>query len=636
MGLNYVKNEVENSLESSRLIYELEQCRADHRGSNSTIVNIIVAGVAALGLLFALFSNPAIMERVDKNIIILLFCSVTSAVIAFISNVGLVSTLRYFYMRELEEKLASLSKYGCEIYGWNELSAPLTTMNFSHAVSRRESRIHYINCVLAIVFALLACVFLLLLFGIDDLIGWKLARNFLILLPVFFLLIFSWHASTAKAKDLYIFAKEQVKAKRTTEKIEGGSNQSSCNSQPVPITWRKFVGYLFFPRSSALIKTLFILFGFALGSYLLAYANGQDWKILLEELLRLVFVYFILDVMTYQARYQWNDIRGYEEDTKNSEAKNRRRLSEVCKNPRVAVGVSFPIMVLKIVGAVLLTFPNWFSVEMGIPLRWGILAILILGVLYEIFRSNKMGCSTIFTVGFGYAFRFMFSLWAAWPGIFGQIGIISNNFLLAVFFLILSTYMFGLVFVTLSWALEAADNNGSEREHIKMLYSQLGGTIKEYPLQEKGEIVTWWNCSFFIMIVMLAVSMLFIVEVEIASIISIVVWAAASIACALVENKKIYSRWIALGICVVPVLVIIFGGSLIGTSWFGLHIFVAVAMIFYPLIYVYFRHVNYKILCNASIKKLFMFILKKLFMFIFRLLWGKPTFDMVFHDKRDE
>ena len=205
---------------------------------------------------------------------------------------------------------------------------------------------------------------------------------------------------------------------------------------------------------------------------------------------------------------------------------------------------------------------------MGIPLRWGILAILILGVLYEIFRSNKMGCSTIFTVGFGYAFRFMFSLWAAWPGIFGQIGIISNNFLLAVFFLILSTYMFGLVFVTLSWALEAADNNGSE------------------------------------------------------------MWAAASIACALVENKKIYSRWIALGICVVPVLVIIFGGSLIGTSWFGLHIFVAVAMIFYPLIYVYFRHVNYKILCNASIKKLFMFI--------FRLLWGKPTFDMVFHDKRDE
>jgi hypothetical protein len=213
---------------------------------------------------------------------------------------------------------------------------------------------------------------------------------------------------------------------------------------------RSLTGYLLLPRPGDLIKAWIFPVAFALGALAAGGVSGRD-------ALRAAIVWIALELLLYQARYQWNDIRGFGADQRHPDRASRGRLPGPPARGRRHIAASalaaFARLALAALAAVAL------PLGLARPLLGVALAVLVTAALYEILRSRATGRSgrvpppptfdlaaLWIVVGGGYAVRGIAGLALAGDGFSSPWTALAAA---------VSFWSFGIAFVTSRWALEA-------------------------------------------------------------------------------------------------------------------------------------------------------------------------------------
>jgi hypothetical protein len=226
---------------------------------------------------------------------------------------------------------------------------------------------------------------------------------------------------------------------------------------PVP-RGRSLVSYLILPRPQELVaKALFFLVA-PLG---VALATGPTSKPGIGDAIAFVFA---LEVLVYQARYQWNDIRGFAEDQRHPAAAERGRLpgpptrarrqialSAFTVAVRLALAVGIGVLLGKALGIALLV------AGFGI---WGV-AIVYEALRHRISADNggsplgltRTKQALFVVVGLGYAVRAVSGLWVGSGATIPLAGVVTATITMSAI---------GTIFVTMSWVLEGSSCVGED------------------------------------------------------------------------------------------------------------------------------------------------------------------------------
>jgi len=209
--------------------------------------------------------------------------------------------------------------------------------------------------------------------------------------------------------------------------------------------------YLLVPRRDAWGKALMAPACFVAAACSTGHFGG--WE-------RFAVLWLVLEVLIYPARYQWNDIAGVDADQRHPEAGARSRLP-VGSTPqarRRSIGLSWVTAVARVVAALAV---GWLTGLTGQVLVLAA-AVFVIAGLYEWLRAPRSGNWTSarvvavwLAVGLGYLVRGGLGLSTgglAW----GSAAMIAGLVFLGAF---------GIMFVLLTWALEAtsycsADGDG--------------------------------------------------------------------------------------------------------------------------------------------------------------------------------
>jgi hypothetical protein len=212
---------------------------------------------------------------------------------------------------------------------------------------------------------------------------------------------------------------------------------------------RTLASYLLLPRPKDLVKALIVPVAFALG----VLARGGAAA---EELGVALLVWAALELLVYQARYQWNDVRGFECDQQHPDAASRGRLPGPLERGRQHKAASTAVLALRLA----LTAALGLAVPSVAPLLL-LLTVGVFGIaaVYEALRSAATGqCDEVpcplspplvglwVFVGAGYALRGMTGVALA-----TDVPAHAGTAALAA----LAMWSLGVVFVTARWALEA-------------------------------------------------------------------------------------------------------------------------------------------------------------------------------------
>jgi hypothetical protein len=212
---------------------------------------------------------------------------------------------------------------------------------------------------------------------------------------------------------------------------------------------RSLVGYLLVPRPKDLVKALIVPLTFAVG---VAAQGGVSTTVLWHAAL----VWVLLELLVYQARYQWNDVRGFAADQAHPGAAARGRLPGPIERAAQHITASLAV------AAVRLAVTAWVAVAVA-DVRGIVLAMTVgvfaVAVVYEHLRSVGTGRTSEVpvplhpsllalwvAVGTGYAVRGMTGL---------ALAVQLGGRPVLVVACVVTMWALGVVFVTCRWALEA-------------------------------------------------------------------------------------------------------------------------------------------------------------------------------------
>jgi hypothetical protein len=242
---------------------------------------------------------------------------------------------------------------------------------------------------------------------------------------------------------------------------------------------RRLRGYLLLPRPGDLVKGWIFPAAFAFG-VLVEGGAGE------RELLRAAVVWVALELLIYQARYQWNDIRGFAADQRHPDAGGRGRLPGPLsrRRPHTAASAAVGGARLALVALLALALP---SLRLGPALAGLSFAVFGVAVAYEWVRSRATGGSGVtpvaprpglvalwLVVGGGYAVRGVAGL---------ALGCDLGSKPAVMVAAVTTMWSFGVAFVTSRWALESLAfarrgeggkvvwkaSNGLARQHLLAL-----------------------------------------------------------------------------------------------------------------------------------------------------------------------
>ena len=264
---------------------------------------------------------------------------------------------------------------------------------------------------------------------------------------------------------------------------------------------RSLVSYLIFPRPEDWSKWLitpgvFLATAWSLGDF-------SQWP-------QFLLLWLVLEYLIYEARYQWNDIRGIADDRSHTESQARGRLplGPVGRpdKTRRAVLVSMGVALLRLVLALL---AGWAAGLEG-PVLALLATVFAIAIVYEALRAVRPRSAATdvspvilgiwLVVGLGYGVR------AGLGFALGGFRVADWRFIVGI-----SCFMaFGVMFVLLNWVLEAtafclldADDRWQEKHdvatkaHVMILLKYvpiiLGDTIYppegKYPAEPREGIV---------------------------------------------------------------------------------------------------------------------------------------------------
>jgi hypothetical protein len=247
---------------------------------------------------------------------------------------------------------------------------------------------------------------------------------------------------------------------------------------PAPTKNREhsLVSYLLMPRIAELVKWViapgaFVFTAWSVGSF-------RNWH-------QFIITWLVLEYLVYEARYQWNDIRGFREDTEHPERAARLRLP-------AGVNAQRNIRASCLVGGLRLALAVCIAAETQLlgPVTLLIGLVFGLAIVYEALRAAPVSfrlslqptarsTAIWIMVGLGYAIRSGVGFWlgglrlASLPAVSGMLYFVA----------------FGIMFVLLAWVLEAAGychTDGSGQ-----LFPAAGLTAKPH----LAVLLRWTDCK---------------------------------------------------------------------------------------------------------------------------------------------
>lgn len=497
------------------LLHELSECRQDDRDSINQILSVIGAGIAAVVIVADVLTNGG-GEGVDGRVMDALKCiapwilfGIVVTAFSYVLSIGTRSSLRYSYMRLLYRKIKDC---GVDFPGWVEMSAPLITLNPRH-IKSSYTLIHFLGIFCAIVAAIAVCSSAIAI----SVIGNGLRLDVLAAVALYFIL-FMW-AVSAMSDASAMMAKIEALGKERRKQAESSSKKNDNEERG----WPSFLLYLVYPHPQDALKLLFLVFGYALGWFI----SGES-RPLPDLLSRSALLVGVFDVLGYQARYQINDIRGYDEDEKNPAAEKRGRLASYDVPEPVKVRVSATVALVKIALGVAVSIYMSPGDNMRMTLLTSFALIFLLAIAYECARSpwNKSvngkelhKILPIALVGLGYLLRIGAGIVCAG----GTNALLPDSpASVAIYLVLAASVPFGWSFVGITWMLECCAgryNTGEayHKDHIEYLYkkacnrgSEPGYDPASYyrPLKRRDSFRNIWNWALTASVVLMAAAAL--------------------------------------------------------------------------------------------------------------------------------
>ncbi|MCU1595952.1 MAG: putative rane protein [Frankiales bacterium] len=275
---------------------------------------------------------------------------------------------------------------------------------------------------------------------------------------------------------------------------------------------RSLIGYLLVPRPKDLVKAVVLPLSFVLA----AISRGG---VTTSALLRALVVWLVLELLVYQARYQWNDVRGFEADQAHPESASRGRLPGPVEKARSRKLTSLIVAAAKLMvtAAVTLVAP-----ELSVLLLVMTVAVFAVAFVYERVRSAATGRTSEVPVplhpalvalwvwvGAGYAVRALTGVALA-VDVSPAVAVLTG----------LTAWALGVVFVSCRWVLEAMcfarlENGrlvwevqpGQAREHtlglVRWLPEDAAGAAETGPcgwraLQSRTSLVAPWHLALVV------------------------------------------------------------------------------------------------------------------------------------------
>lgn len=419
--------------------------RDDERANLNTLAVMFSVAITLLGLLIAVASTACDFRSEQTQCFAVARPALAAlpllplATMAYIQIASSLATLRSYYLRGLEREIRSVA--GVPISALAGISSSSYTDFTQTLVSLRRGR-KGLRISGLIVLGSIIVVF----GGFTFMIATKMTLPYqvamaLVYIPLVLILFVETLQATVGGRSLLTKVVRQYLAESTEAHFVyplAGEAE------------RGLASYLLFPRPEDWHKWLFLPFAFGFGLF---YAQRPD----ADTVLQLALALLVLEYLVYQGRYQWNDIRGLAEDLVHPEKGARKRLPVTRTGPRRAVEAS----AWTIAGRQLLaiTVIVWLFYS-GRDAAGGMLAatmmtVWLAAVWYETLRAkaaataptrmSRNSLALVILVGCGYAARAIVGLVIAGVPLSRQP---------VVWVLVVAAWTFGVMFVSITWALE--------------------------------------------------------------------------------------------------------------------------------------------------------------------------------------
>lgn len=580
---------------ASAIISEINDCREDERNSQNMILQVISTVGGIIGVLTgASFIAP------DNNVALARGLFILSGLIlcvgyTFIFSLGITNSLRFHYLRSMEDRLYSLvfMRMSEEKYiNWTSFSSPITTRNPKHIKQSVFTYAHYLSYTLATAFLIIfgLGMAIVLFLRIKTHCIWDIMCAVMFSIIMLFAFI-AYAISCLKSKDMYEYALKASIEKRSKRMgtIKETQHTTTNAKRGILQQWLTIVGYYIYPRIVDFQKPLLIVLGFLMGLF---FRKGSLVVIpTKEQMWYLLLVWFTVDFLVYQARYLWNDLRGLKDDVA---ANKKDRLPVHLFDQKYAIVTALVVMIIRLLLALILIS------YMPAGLRESIfvisLLVFVVAYFYEIISDKNCANGVFFMVSFGYPIRLLAGIMAAWPQ-FGGTAICIDNLVFQTYMLIPMFISFGLLgsySSILSWTHKAADQkkreNAVHKGYYEPLITALGDrTYREFPLREQGRLSDQWSVVFNISVILLSLTLCtitlgfqkfpFIVIAELLFTICICFFSVASI-------KKANAWIVAIGV----VLLLKTGLGTITTTIHPLFIFISILQALFVFLYYFMRY----------------------------------------------
>ncbi|MEU8471625.1 hypothetical protein AB0F30_27585 [Streptomyces sp. NPDC029006] len=423
---------------------EDERTFANIQAAVASITVILLGAVATIVSDACAFKDPA--DRHNCKDIPPLFLAgapaIPLATLAFVQLLGIVAALRSYYIRAVENELR---KYAPSPLADLAAVGPISPASYHGLITEvttlRRGRAGY---------RVLATMIMLVALGVfGGLTVWLAVnlggayRNTMLIGygAAFLVLIADVAGATFGARFTFFKVARSYRDRRNRPLLNGSVPKG-----------RSLTSYLLLPRPEDWIKWLFVPGGYLVTAW--STKGAVNWG-------TLALTVVITEYLVYSARYQWNDIRGWTDDESHPHSTARLRLPSVQgEGPRVnrqrrlIVAASSIIAVLRLLAAVLLGAATGRTSAALILIA----LVFTIGALYEFLRTAEafeqarwvMQASAAgviwIVVGTGYGLRYLAGVYAAGVSLHESIAITGALF----------TYFFGIMFVTLTWVLEAS------------------------------------------------------------------------------------------------------------------------------------------------------------------------------------
>lgn len=426
------------------LLCDYEQGREDERVFSHLQGVAIALALTAVGLLGALKfktsdSGPVYEIAIAGAPLLVL------SILALIQTAGSFSVLRSFYLRSLEEEIREAGGLTDRFRSYPAMPLfSMTDLVVAHSGVRPGTERGPASGFRAMIFIIF--VSLWVVFG-----GLVVALAFDVSPPLQLAMaaVYGVGALALMVPSVVINLWGREVYEEYSEVVAARVRRGLRPEAPIPKQGRGLISYLLVPRPDDLLaKSIYFVLGAVSAMVVTGHALTRS------EVGVLAVVWMGTEYLNYQARYQWNDLRGRHEDGAAPTAEERGRLPEGIW----PVKISWAVLGIRLYLYAILVVGFWTCVDSNThPVRslltslatvWG-LAIVYEAIKFQFARGHSplgLVCLHLVCVGLGYPARFM----VGW--VFVSTDVTYEGFGLAL----IALWALGIGFCAMTWILEAA------------------------------------------------------------------------------------------------------------------------------------------------------------------------------------